>query len=185
MKLTKAAPEQFSTINTIFQDSFPPEELLPVDKMQQLLENGTLELLAITDAEHHGNMALGGIIVLTHTKKTLWFLFAVAKEYRLHGIGQKIIDLVKERYGTDGFFGEVEIPDKNASETDLRVRRRNFYIRNGLKPTGIPITMNGIPLELFTYHSEISAGEYLDFYHAVFGEEYTKRIFNIEIIETE
>ena len=72
---------------------------------------------------------------------------------------------------------EIEKPDEKKPET---VRRKNFYLRNGLEDAGIEITLAGVPMELLTLGGKVSEAEYLDIYRETIGSALTSLLVKIK-----
>ena len=62
--------------------------------------------------------------------------FAVSREKRSSGIGSQALQLLKERYYGTQIVTEFEAPDDSCDNNAMRLRRRDFYLRNGFYETG-------------------------------------------------
>ena len=71
---------------------------------------------------------------------------------------------------------------ENLSEADLitRIKRKNFYLNNGLKETGIYISLNNIIMELLNFGESLDFEEYIGTYIYSFGEKIRKHIFEVD-----
>ena len=61
--------------------------------------------------------------------------------------------------------------DDSADNAEERKRRKAFYLRNGLKETGVFANVYGTDFELLTPDGELSYSEYTDILYAILGEE--------------
>ena len=73
---------------------------------------------------------------------------------------------------------EIEKPDENKPMT---VRRKEFYLRCGLRETGTEISLAGVPMEiLIKGDSEFDKYEYIDIYRKQLGRQMTKLLLKIK-----
>ena len=61
--------------------------------------------------------------------------------------------------------------DASADNAKERERRKSFYLRNGLKETGVFANVYGTDFELLTPDGELSYEEYTDILYDILGEE--------------
>ena len=62
--------------------------------------------------------------------------FAISRYKRSSGIGSQALQLLKERYPNTQIVTEFETPDDGCGNNTIRLRRRDFYLRNGFYETG-------------------------------------------------
>ena len=104
-------------------------------------------------AYYDGDKLLALTIVNRKSKYNFGGYFAVQKELRGKGLGQKILRTVLEKYKKEEnpFIMDIESPfQADAPDQDIRKRRHDFFIRNGLRDTGIYYTYNGVSLSIMT-----------------------------------
>ena len=61
--------------------------------------------------------------------------------------------------------------DASADNANERERRKAFYLRNGLKETGVFANVYGTDFELLTPDGELSYEEYTDILYDILGKE--------------
>ena len=68
----------------------------------------------------------------------------------------------------------TETQDEKAENAEERKRRKAFYLRNGLKETGLFVNVYDTDFELLTPDGELTFWEYVDFLREVMYEEYVE-----------
>ena len=92
--------------------------------------------------------------------------------------GLKIIPALCETFPRRNLLLEIEKPDENKPMT---VRRKEFYLRCGLRETGTEISLAGVPMEiLIKGDGEFDKYEYLDIYRKHFGRKMAKLLLKIK-----
>lgn len=158
-------------IKELYLSSFPEEERKSISFIEKLRKEGKCTVLK---AEENGIFA-GLAIMLTDEKYALIDYLAVDTKSRGTGLGSKILDCLKEKYGDKCLFLERETVTHLAENAFDRSRRRRFYLNNGFSDTGIYVNVYTVDMTLMTYESIISFEEYAAFLHKTVGD----KIFNI------
>ena len=68
----------------------------------------------------------------------------------------------------------IETQNEKAENAEDRKRRKAFYLRNGLKETGLFVNVYDTDFELLTPDGELTFWEYVDFLREVMYEEYVE-----------
>ena len=162
MILHQAQKADYGYIKRLYHEAFPLYERMPFSLMRRKCKNGKMEiLLAQTKA---APIALA--IPTCYKDMLLLNYFAVDSKARGQGVGSKVLALLADRYKGKRVIVEIEKPDSKKPDT---VRRKEFYLRNGFKQTGINVMLAGTPMEVLTFGGNVSAEEYLDIYVNSFG----------------
>ena len=173
-------------IKNLYTKAFPPAERMPYEWLEKASLDGNADILAILD----GKNFIGLIISLIKDNTILLDYFAIDESFRNKGYGSLALNLLKKFYPKQKIILEIEIttPTKdiiqleNLSETDLitRIKRKNFYLNNGLKETGIYISLNNIIMELLNFGESLDFEEYIGTYIYSFGKKIRKHIFEVD-----
>ena len=91
-----------------------------------------VEILGIYD----DNAIVGFLILRKYESICYLAYFAVNREKRSAGIGSQALKLLIERYPDAQIVTEFEAPDDSCDNNAFRLRRRDFYLRNGFYETG-------------------------------------------------
>lgn len=172
------------------QEHFPKEELKPTEIVKRLLEEKAYEGLGLFCGEELAGYALFARI--PEGKVLLLDYYAVLTAFRNGGMGSFFLEQMKTFYGDRmAILLETEAPEQALTEEDrrLRIRRNEFYIRNGAVQTRVRSSLYGVAFGIFCIPLAEKPGdgqvlEELDaIYRYIFsGESYAKHV-RIEIRE--
>ena len=186
MKLMNIADEgaQYKwQLYDLYDKAFPEQEKKPLQVMEQLVADGKMEMLALVDEDEFAGLAIN--LIDEEQNRALLDYYAIAPEKRNGGYGSKGLEVLLERFKNYKYIFEIETQDKKA-EADLnrarekaenaeeRKRRKAFYLRNGLKETGLFVNVYDTDFELLTPDGELTFWEYVDFLREVMYEEYVE-----------
>lgn len=164
MKLTEArSSEQLEPLKKLYEEAFPPEEKKPFAFILQKREENIFEILRIEDED---GKFLGLAIVILYQDLALLDYFAIEKAERGKGTGSKALQLLQERYGARRFFLEIESTKEECDDLDNRLRRKHFYVKNGMGGMDFLVDLFGVNMELMTYRCQIGYEEY----HKIFED---------------
>lgn len=131
-------------INVLAKQAFPPEEYLSPQKLVQMAQSNNFDFLALTQNDNF----VGFVVVQTNSKIAYLFFLAIAPEYRSKGYGSSAIQLLKTLYPNKQQVVDFEMTDETAPNNAQRIKRRQFYLRNGYKPTGLFLSYLGVDYEV-------------------------------------
>lgn len=130
-------------LRALYESAFPDEERIPWSDLLRLVREMPLEF-----AEYRDGAELLGLTIVYPRQRLSWFwYFAVPEEKRGHGVGQRILSAILERYKDRSAILDMEYPAQpDAPNPEQRLRRATFYLRNGFRETGVcrtfgPVTM--------------------------------------------
>lgn len=155
----------FKETHRLNMDAFPDEERLDTELLAQLSEQGRLELLGIYD---NGNYI--GFTVIFHSERSVYvFFLAIDPAWRSHGYGAAVLDELRKRYAGRQLVLDIEPLDSAALNYEQRLRRKNFYLRNGFRESGCFFKYCGMCFEVLfdgapctgTAHPVFDRGSYL------------------------
>ena len=132
-------------LRALYESAFPREERIPWEDLLCLVEKMPLEFAEYRDGEE----LLGITIVYPRTRLTWFWYFAVPEEKRGRGIGQHILSALLARYEGRSVVLDMEDPAQpGAPNAAQRRRRRDFYLRNGFRETGIGKTFGPVAMTM-------------------------------------
>lgn len=149
----------------IYLEAFPRSERKPFGMMLRMQKKGDMELMSLMD----GTQMVGLAITVLYQDMVLLDYFAMEKSCRGKNYGSEALQLLLERYQEKRMIFEIERSDHIKDEQDQRVRRKHFYLRNGLKETGIYISLFGVPMEILTEGKPLTYEEYHQLYTGAMG----------------
>lgn len=113
-------------------EAFPENERVPVEEMFEFSEVSGTDILGI----YAENKFSGFIIVRKSGRCAYIAYFAICAEKRSQGIGSAALKLLPEYYPNCQIVVDFEALDETSENNPQRIRRRNFYFRNGFYETG-------------------------------------------------
>ena len=132
LKLLPQNSEDKLIADTINEEAFPECERNSLDDMYVSDTAERIEILGIYD----DNAVVGFFIVRKYESIRYLAYFAVSQDKRSAGIGSQALKLLMERYPDAQIVTDFETPDDNCENNAFRLRRRDFYLRNGFYETG-------------------------------------------------
>lgn len=160
MELRPLTLEQLQAIyRPSLQRDFPPDELMPWNRMEALALNGSQIALGLFERE---DLEAYAILIRNHSAALLNY-FAVEPACRNQGIGSRFLQLLKSSAAGRGLryvIFEVEDPDAAANSQDALLRRRriDFYLRAGAVPTGVCSWLYGVDYRIMLLPAQEGGG---------------------------
>lgn len=164
----------------LYEAAFPEEEKKPRELMERLAGEGKMELLAVTEEERFVGLAFN----MLDEELALLDYFAIAPDLRSGGFGGRAIRCLLEKFAGKKYIFEIEKQDPRAENAEERKRRKKFYLRNGLKETGLFVNVYATDFELLTLDGSLTFEEYVMVLRDILGEEGLKKL-NPRVIPVE
>jgi GNAT superfamily N-acetyltransferase len=143
--LTPESAAADPALRALYESAFPDEERIPWDDLLRLVGEMPLEFAEYRD----GGELLGLTIVYPRTRLSWFWYFAVPEEKRGRGIGQRILSALLSRYEGRSTVLDMEDPAQpGAPNAAQRRRRRDFYLRNGFRETGVGKTFGPVAMTM-------------------------------------
>lgn len=160
--------EQLECVRKLYEESFPKSEKKPFSMILKKRAEGFFDILAIEDEK--GQFCGLAIMLLSGGLALLDYL-AIAPEYQGGGAGSNTLRELRERYGDEKIVVEIETTLGEAAEkaenTEERLRRKAFYLRNGMVPMDFLVELFGVKMEILTFGRTVTFEEYYGIYEAV------------------
>lgn len=172
MEIRKATGRELRKMKKIYLEAFPKKERKPFRMMKQKAGKGEMELLSILD----GTELVGLAITVLYRDLVLLDYFAIDRKYRGKNYGSEALGLLKERYEDRRFLLEIELPEEGALNLEDRIRRKNFYLRNGMQEAGIQALVFQVHMEVLTAGKAVSCGEYCGIYEHIIGPAFLHHV---------
>lgn len=167
--LKKVSSEaELNYIRDLYEASFPESEKKPLALILEKQEQGLAEILMITDPEGE---ALGLAMMAICGDLALLDYLAVDPKCRGTGVGGGVLAALQERYGRDRIVVEIERTTGEGAQAENiedRIRRKNFYLRNGMVPAEFYVDLMGVEMEVLTFGRKLGFEEYHSIYRKVF-----------------
>ncbi len=121
--------KNFEKIN---DDAFPLSERKSFDEIFYFASDTNTDVLGIYD---NGN-PIGFAVLLKNTECGYINYFAIDYHLRSNGYGSAAIQKILEMYSEIQLVLDFEVINENAENNEQRIRRKNFYLKNGFHETG-------------------------------------------------
>lgn len=157
---------QWFKIYRLYRSAFPRSERKPFSMIYKMYRKGTTDVWYCTD---HGKF-VGIAITINGDDAILLDYFAMDKALRGQGYGSAILKAVIRHYAPKTVFGEIETVFEDCEDLDMRIRRKQFYLRNGLKEMNVMVYLFGVKMELLTSDRSMTFEEYRDFYKTNYNQ---------------
>ena len=139
-------------LRKLYESSFPKEERIPYDEIVNALDEMDIDFAGYYDGDK-----LLALSLVTHLERfNLGNYLAVQKELRGKGLGEKFLRMILDKYKEGKpFIIDVESPlQEDAPNLEIRKRRHAFYIRNGLRDTGVYYNYKGVSYSMMSLSQE-------------------------------
>ena len=156
----------------LYDKAFPEQEKKPLQIMENLVADNRMEMLAMVDEDEFVGLAIN--LIDTEQNRALLDYYAIVPEKRSGGYGSKGQEVLLDRFKNQKYIFEIETQDEKAENAEERKRRKAFYLRNGLKETGLFVNAYNTDFEILTPDGELTFWEYVDFLREVMYEEYVQ-----------
>lgn len=134
IKLIKLSADSadISKLTDLNNEAFPENERVPVEEMFEFSEVSGTDILGI-----YAENEFSGFIIVRKSEKCAYIAyFAICAEKRSQGIGSATLRLLPDYYPNCQIVVDFETLDETSNNNPQRIRRRNFYYRNGFYETG-------------------------------------------------
>lgn len=175
MEIKKASGRELRWMKKTYLDSFPRSERKPFRLMKQKAGQGMMELLVIREK----GRPVGLAITVLHQDLVLLDYFAIHRTCRGQNYGSLALSLLKERYRGKRLLLEIELPDEDAPNREERIRRKQFYLKNGMVETGLKVRVFQVPMEVLIDGKAVTYEEYHGIYRETIGTLFARKVTSL------
>lgn len=169
MKLVKTEKwAQWKKIYQLYQEAFPDYEKKPFWLIWMKNKQGRADVWYIEDE----GCFVGLGITMSAPGRVLLDYFAIDSSKRGQGYGSKALKALQEQYADRHFFLEIESVYDNCENVAQRLRRKQFYLRNGMTEMKMMVNLFGNDMEVLGHGCKLD----FDTYRAVYEHTYGKRV---------
>ncbi len=169
MELIKADKRaQWKTIHKLYEEAFPDYEKKPFWLIRLKNKQGRADVWYIEDEGRF--VGLG--ITMSAPGRVLLDYFAIEGSMRGQGYGSKALKALQEQYADRHFFLEIESVYDECDNVEQRLRRKQFYLRNGMTEMKMMVNLFGTDMEVLGHGCKLD----FDTYREVYGYTYGKRV---------
>lgn len=161
-------------INMLAKEAFPPEEYIAPKTLVKMAENEHFDFLALTENE----IFVGFMAVKTYKDLSYLFFLAIESDFRSKGYGSEAISILKELYPDKKQVVDFEMIDETAINNQQRIKRKEFYLRNGYKETGLFLSYFGVDYEVMCTDENFIADDFKKMMKAVQVKQFNPIYFS-------
>lgn len=158
-------------IEALYLEAFPEIERKPFSLMTDKIGKG-IEMLAV---EEQGEF-LGLAIMLIEDNIALLDYFAILPQARGKKIGSKTLGMLKEKYYDKKLLIEIEDTDEECENLPDRVRRKAFYLRNGMVEMDYKVWFYGTKMQVLTSGGDVTFEDHISVYDKILGKKVSENI---------
>jgi len=156
---------EWARIYRLYQAAFPSCEKKPFSMIRTMCKKGKSDVWYCVD----GGKFAGLVITINGPDQILLDYLAVDTKRRGCGLGSEMLELMREHYAGKGVFLEIEVVVEDAANYEERKRRKQFYLRNGMKELGVFVELFGVDMELLGFDCTMT----FEAYHAFYRDNYS------------
>lgn len=116
------------------------------------------------------NLFVGFCYLINNNNLTFIPYLAINDNIRSKGYGTKIINKIKSIYKDNRIILDIEPIDKNSENNEQRIRRKNFYNKNGFRSLPILMLDGEETYEILIYNGECTTKEFNNLYKNFIGK---------------
>ena len=155
-----SSPLDWLRIRLLYRQAFPRYERKPFAIIRRMFREGRTDVWMAFQQGRFAGMAAtingGDAILLDY--------FAVQRALRGQGVGSVFLQALLEKYAGKGLFVEIEAADRDDPDGS-KVRRKAFYLRNGLEDMHVVAILFSVRMELLGRGCAFDFDGYRAFYH--------------------
>jgi len=164
-KTIKNDPQTLADVKQLYYSAFPKQEQAPLNFLIAQTKRETIQFTAYYD----GDLFVGLTYTLTFGDMTyLWYL-ATSATVRGQGYGSQILQQLRATYPNNRIILNLDVQDESANDSEIRRKRKEFYLKNDYELTGYSCVFNKNHLDVMTTRGHITIDEYLSIFKNNFG----------------
>lgn len=144
-----------AAVTALYESSFPEDERMPYKLMIAMALRRGMDMKLY----YHGERLCAMTYICTYGKLSYIFYLAVDKALRGRGLGRRLLRQIRADYPGNNIILEIERLDPTAENNDERIRRKEFYRRNGFTECGRNVSYGGVDYEVLSSTGTLDVGE--------------------------
>lgn len=156
LKRVNFLSKDMAELKKLYLSAFPEDERAPLFILASKARRSGVDFWSL----YADGKWFGLAYAITVNDLTYLFYLAVSEEMRGRGFGSRAIQALMKKYSGNRFFLALEQPDESAENYSERLKRRQFYINNGLVPLNITIREGNVTYDVMGTGGEIDPAEY-------------------------
>ncbi len=177
LKRTEKSLPEYRQIKHLYQSAFPAEERAPFRLLMKRRRREGVDFWAV----YAEDSWVGIAYVIKSENLAYLFYLAMDPSCRGKGYGSDTLRALKREYADKNLLIAIEPLQEGAPNYEQRVRRKQFYLKNGLKELHCKIREARMIYEALGTGETVSPTEYQSMMHRYLGPV-MKHIISTEIL---
>ena len=165
MRFTIPEKHQWQEIKKIYLEAFPKRERKPYFMLRHAVRRQKATVMA---AIENGQL-LGFTVLIPYHDMVMVDYLAVSSKIRSNGTGSRLLQNILKQFSDKKIVLLIERPDTAADNTEQRIARRRFYLKNSFVSSDIFITGASGDMEILVCGGTVSCEEYMDLQRHALG----------------
>lgn len=181
-ELSIVRPKGFShwlKLYRLYKSAFPASERKPFSIIVNMYHKGRSDVWCIESGGKFAGLAM----TINGESLVLLDYFAVDQTRRGEGIGSAALGQLQKIYGGKGLIVEIESTLEPADNRDERLRRKRFYLSNGMRELNVTPILFGVKMELLGSGCQLDFEGYQAFYRDHYSPWAAKNVVNADVCE--
>lgn len=158
--------QQWQEIKKIYLEAFPKRERKPYFMLRHAVRRKKATVMA---AVENGQL-LGFTALIPYHDMVMVDYLAVSSKIRSNGTGSRLLQNILKQFPDKKIVLLIERPDTAADNTEQRIARRRFYLKNSFVSSDIFITGASGDMEVLVCGGAVSREEYMDMQRYALGD---------------
>lgn len=155
----------YSKVIDLYKEAFPGVQRVPSWILRCIMRNGKVGFNVLYEYD----IWIGLIYIVEYKDIVFVQFFAISESRRSGGYGSKVVDLMRDMHSGKRIVLNIEELDEQSENYQQRVKRKDFYGRNGFISSGYIVKEPGERLEMLILGGNISKEEIEAMYKSLFG----------------
>ena len=165
LKRVKSSLPEYNKVKELYLTAFPPEERPPFSLIISKTGREDVDFWAI----YADGRWIGLAYVISHGDLSYLYYLAVSESVRGRGCGSAIMRTLLRMYEGQRLFLALEQLDESAANNNERIKRRQFYSKNGLIPVNCMIREGSVIYDVMGTSETLSPDECQKLMSGYFG----------------
>lgn len=168
----------YKNVKRLYNSAFPANEKAPFWLLMKKIKKDGVDFWAAYSEKKWVGLAY----VLSYKKISYVFYLAIDDNARGKGFGSGVLSALKEKYQGQNLFLAIEEINKKASNYAERVKRKQFYEKNGFHDLNCKLREATVVYDLLGVGGKINPKDYADMFDKYFGK-LLRKLNKMEILD--
>ncbi|WP_052723767.1 GNAT family N-acetyltransferase [Paenibacillus wulumuqiensis] len=157
--------EDMDLVKKLYHKAFPKRERIPMIVLLRKAKKEGVHFVAYYDREEF----IGFAYMFSRNNITFIFYLAIDASRRSKGYGKTILSMIEADYPEHRLVLNIEELDSTADNYTQRVKRKDFYLKNGYKNAAYRMIQAGECYEVMVKGPELNKTEFLQLFQNLLG----------------